>query len=56
MGKRQWQVGAVNKEIEHIEAATDLLHVPAFEPIIDATVTNGDILYIPLSHLIKAKQ
>ncbi|MBU2881236.1 cupin domain-containing protein [Psychrosphaera sp. B3R10] len=47
IGKRQWQVGAVNKEIEHIEAATDLLHVPAFEPIIDATVTNGDILYIP---------
>lgn len=47
IGKRQWQVGAVNKDIQHIEAATDLLHVQSFEPIINEIVTNGDILYIP---------
>jgi 50S ribosomal protein L16 3-hydroxylase len=45
-GKRHWQVGS-NEELTEVIANQALLHVEAFEPIIDVELNPGDILYIP---------
>jgi len=45
-GKRHWQVGS-NEELKEVIADQALLHVEAFEPIIDVELNPGDILYIP---------
>jgi len=45
-GKRHWQVGS-NEELTEVVAHQALLHVEAFEPIIDVELHPGDILYIP---------
>ncbi len=45
-GKRHWQVGS-NETLTEVVANEALLHVEAFEPIIDAQLTAGDMLYIP---------
>lgn len=45
-GKRHWRVGDNSKQNEVI-AHEALLHVEAFEAIIDVELESGDILYIP---------
>lgn len=45
-GKRHWRVGDNSKQTEVI-AHEALLHVEAFEAIIDVELEPGDILYIP---------
>jgi 50S ribosomal protein L16 3-hydroxylase len=45
-GKRHWQVGS-NEALTEVIANQALLHVEAFEPIIDVELNPGDILYIP---------
>ena len=45
-GKRHWRVGDNTKQTEVI-AHEALLHVEAFEAIIDVELAPGDILYIP---------
>ncbi|HCH69726.1 MAG TPA: cupin domain-containing protein [Colwellia sp.] len=45
-GKRHWRVGANSKQAEVI-AHEALLHVEAFEAIIDVVLEPGDIIYIP---------
>lgn len=45
-GKRHWRVGGNTKQTEVI-AHEALLHVEAFEAIIDVELEPGDILYIP---------
>ena len=45
-GKRHWRVGANSKQTEVI-AHEALLHVEAFEAIIDVELEPGDIIYIP---------
>lgn len=45
-GKRHWQVGS-NKALKEVIANEALLHVEAFDPIIDVELMPGDILYIP---------
>lgn len=45
-GKRHWQVGS-NDALKEVVANEALLHVEAFESIIDAHLNPGDMLYIP---------
>lgn len=45
-GKRHWQVGS-NEALTEVVANEALLHVETFEPIIDAHLNPGDMLYIP---------
>jgi 50S ribosomal protein L16 3-hydroxylase len=45
-GKRHWRVGS-NEQLSEVVAHQALLHVEAFEPIIDVELLPGDILYIP---------
>ena len=45
-GKRHWRVGDNGKHVE-FSAHEALLHVEAFESIIDVELEAGDILYIP---------
>ncbi len=45
-GKRSWQVGS-NEALKEVIADQALLHVEAFEPIIDVELNPGDILYVP---------
>lgn len=45
-GKRHWQVGS-NEALTEVVANEALLHVEAFDPIIDAHLNPGDMLYIP---------
>lgn len=45
-GKRHWQVGS-NETLTEVIANEALLHVEAFEPIIDVHLEAGDLLYIP---------
>lgn len=45
-GSRHWRVGDNGKHVE-FAAHEALLHVEAFEAIIDETLNTGDILYIP---------
>ncbi len=45
-GNRRWRVGN-NGEHKQFAAHSALLHVESFDPIIDAELSAGDILYIP---------
>ncbi|WP_199608777.1 cupin domain-containing protein [Flocculibacter collagenilyticus] len=46
-GKRHWKVGAQNHAMQQHTPHQDLLQVGSFEPVIDAILEPGDILYIP---------
>ena len=46
LGKRRWRVGDRGEHVEVI-AHEALLHVEAFEALIDVELETGDILYIP---------
>ncbi|MCX8641970.1 MULTISPECIES: cupin domain-containing protein [unclassified Gilliamella] len=48
MGCRRWQVGDRNPNYKQFSAHKALLHVEAYQPIIDEEITAGDILYIPI--------
>ncbi len=45
-GQRRWKVGEKDSA-ETVVAHEKLLHVKAFEPVIDEVVSAGDVLYIP---------
>ena len=45
-GKRHWQVGS-NEQLTEVVAHQALLHVEAFDAIIDVELLPGDMLYIP---------
>lgn len=46
-GKRNWKVGDRNPKYKQFSAHSALLHVEAYEPIIDVILEVGDILYLP---------
>jgi len=46
-GKRRWQAGAVDKHIQQYSPTRDLRLVESFDPIVDAELVAGDIIYIP---------
>lgn len=48
MGTRHWRVGDRNPNYKQFSAHKALLHVEAYQPIIDEHLTAGDILYIPI--------
>ncbi|WP_392553344.1 cupin domain-containing protein [Orbus wheelerorum] len=50
MGKRRWRVGDRNPNYHQFSAHAALLHVEAYEPIIDEDLNPGDILYIPIGY------
>lgn len=50
MGKRRWKVGPRNPNYQQFSAHAALLHVQAYEPIIDEELNPGDILYIPIGY------
>lgn len=50
MGKRRWKVGDRNPNYQQFSAHSALLHVEAYEPIIDEELNPGDILYIPIGY------
>ncbi|WP_392562675.1 cupin domain-containing protein [Orbus sturtevantii] len=50
MGKRRWKVGDRNPNYHQFSAHAALLHVEAYEPIIDDELNPGDILYIPIGY------
>jgi len=50
MGKRRWKVGDRNPNYHQFSAHSALLHVEAYEPIIDEELNAGDILYIPIGY------
>lgn len=47
MGKRRWRVGSVNTPCQDFYPHPLLKQVTPFEPVLDATLEAGDILYIP---------
>ncbi|MGJ8693192.1 MAG: JmjC domain-containing protein [Thalassotalea sp.] len=49
-GKRRWQVGAPDPQLETVIPHCDLKQVSNFSPIIDAVTEPGDLLYIPPNH------
>ncbi|XKM12618.1 cupin domain-containing protein [Orbaceae bacterium ac157xtp] len=50
MGQRQWKVGDRNPKYHQFSAHPALLHVEEYEPIIDAILNPGDILYLPIGY------
>lgn len=48
MGKRRWKVGPRNPNYRQFTRHPALLHVEAYQPIIDEEISAGDILYIPM--------
>lgn len=49
-GKRQWQVGLPDENLETLIPHPDLKQVSPFTPLIDVVTESGDLLYIPPNH------
>lgn len=49
-GKRRWQVGLPDAQLETLIPHSDLKQVSDFPPIIDEITEPGDLLYIPANH------
>lgn len=49
-GKRRWQVGLPDSNLEQLIPHPDLKQVSDFTPIIDEITEPGDLLYIPPNH------
>ena len=50
MGKRHWQVGSPDPNLEQLLPHPDLKQLSTFIPIIDTITEPGDLLYIPPNH------
>jgi 50S ribosomal protein L16 3-hydroxylase len=46
-GKRRWQAGAVDKQIQQYSPTRNLQLVESFDAVVDAELVAGDIIYIP---------
>jgi len=49
-GKRHWQVGAPDPNLQQLLPHEDLKQVSDFTPVIDEVTEPGDLLYIPPNH------
>lgn len=49
-GKRRWQIGLPNNNLETIIPHCDLKQLSPFTPVIDEVTQAGDLLYIPPNH------
>ena len=46
-GKRRWQAGNVDTQLQQSETCANLLQLDGFAPILDELLEPGDILYVP---------